>query len=174
MHRLDTVALLHSCFLFSALSRALDHIPNAFALAQVCHKTDLHLTVGARVRVCVCVHSFGWDTPPAARVTFFLGRRSGSVKTIFNRNEKRHSWACLSDADQGSGRIHHIGVLCNCRCRAENCSPPFRLFSMLGGQLPAHFVRRERPTCTLHVGAQLCWLKSLDYFWVFGSVGDSQ
>ena len=35
MHRLDTVALLHSCFLFSALSRALDHIPNAFALAQV-------------------------------------------------------------------------------------------------------------------------------------------
>ena len=44
MHRLDTVALLHSCFLFSALSRALDHIPNAFALAQACHKTDLHLT----------------------------------------------------------------------------------------------------------------------------------
>ena len=42
MHRLDTVALLHSCFLFSALSRALDHIPNAFALAQACHKTDLH------------------------------------------------------------------------------------------------------------------------------------
>ena len=40
MHRLDTVALLHSCFLFSALSRALDHIPNAFALAQACHKTD--------------------------------------------------------------------------------------------------------------------------------------
>ena len=49
MHRLDTVALLHSCFLFSALSRALDHIPNAFALAQACHKTDLHLTL------CVCV-----------------------------------------------------------------------------------------------------------------------
>ena len=45
MHRLDTVALLHSCFLFSALSRALDHIPNAFALAQACHKTDLHLTL---------------------------------------------------------------------------------------------------------------------------------
>ena len=44
MHRLDTVAFLHSCFFFSALSCALDHIPNAFALAQACHKTDLHLT----------------------------------------------------------------------------------------------------------------------------------
>ena len=41
-HKLDTVALLHNCFLF--LSRALDHIPNAFALAQTCHKTDSHLT----------------------------------------------------------------------------------------------------------------------------------
>ena len=41
---MDTVALLHSCFLFSALSRALDHIPNAFALAQACHRTDPHLT----------------------------------------------------------------------------------------------------------------------------------
>ena len=55
MHRLDTIALLHSCFLFSSLSRALDHIPNAFALAQACHKTDLHLTGVLGVHsVCVC------------------------------------------------------------------------------------------------------------------------
>ena len=50
MHRLDTVALLHSCFLFSALSRALDHIPNAFALAQACHKNRLAFDT-----VCLCV-----------------------------------------------------------------------------------------------------------------------
>ena len=62
MHRLDTVALLHSCFLFSALSRALDHIPNAFALAQACHKTDLHLTgsqCSTTVVQFVCWSSFG-------------------------------------------------------------------------------------------------------------------
>ena len=54
VHRLDTVALLHSCFLFSALSRALDHIPNAFALAQACHKTDLHLTLWCVVPGHMC------------------------------------------------------------------------------------------------------------------------
>ena len=59
MHRLDTVALLHSCFFFSALSRALDHIPNAFALAQACHKTDLHLTIGQEGKVERFVYN--WD-----------------------------------------------------------------------------------------------------------------
>ena len=34
VHRLDTVALLHTCFPCFQTCRTLDHCPNAFALAQ--------------------------------------------------------------------------------------------------------------------------------------------
>ena len=76
MHSFDTVALLHSCFLFSALSRALDHIPNAFALAQACHKTNLHLTLSLSLSFSV---DLWYRDGHCTRFLSFLDSASGHI-----------------------------------------------------------------------------------------------
>ena len=62
LHMFDSTQTRHRCSpahllsLSSDLSDSLDHSPNAFALAQVCQKTELHLTAHRLEQRCTPAH----------------------------------------------------------------------------------------------------------------------
>ena len=55
VHRLDTVALLHTCFpCFQTCQTHLTILPTHPRWLKVCHKTELHLTLSVCLSLCLC------------------------------------------------------------------------------------------------------------------------